>query len=379
MPGLDLFRALLLLGGALLAMGLLVVVLVSPDSDEDLTETIRPREPVDVPPRIAIVGNLLVDADGEPVQLVGVSRSGTEYACAKQLGLSDGPFDDELLSAMEKWGVNTVRVPLNEHCWLGLESIAPSLRGETYRNEITRIVDLVGAKGMFVILDLHFSLNGQGPAVDQDNMANRDHSITFWASVAKELGERPHVLFELYNEPHDIDWTCWRDGCDDGNYAGMQELVDAVRSSGSPQPVIVNGLEWSNDLSRWLELAPTDPRGALVAGFHLYDFNRCDRASCWAETVGEVADVVPVITTELGQSDCRSDFVETFMTWADKRGVSYLGWAWNEWDCEVGPALVVDDDGTPTDYGEGVRAHMSGRWLTDEATAPVPANGGATR
>jgi hypothetical protein len=46
------------------------------------------------------------------------------------------------------------------------------------------------------------------------------------------------------------------------------------------------------------------------------------------------------------------------MNWADSHGVGYLGWTWNNWNCSSGPSLISDYDGTPTNFGAGLRAHL---------------------
>jgi hypothetical protein len=46
------------------------------------------------------------------------------------------------------------------------------------------------------------------------------------------------------------------------------------------------------------------------------------------------------------------------MKWFDDRGLSYLGWTWNTWDCSSGPSLISNYDGTPTSYGIGLRDHL---------------------
>jgi endoglucanase len=71
-------------------------------------------------PVIAVRGNNLVDGHGRIVRLLGVNRSGAEYACAQGWGFWDGPVDDASIRAMTSWGINAVRLPLNEACWLGL-------------------------------------------------------------------------------------------------------------------------------------------------------------------------------------------------------------------------------------------------------------------
>src|SRR5262250_727798 len=65
-------------------------------------------------PGLHVVGNHLVDGSGKVVQLHGVNRSGTEYACVQGWGIFDGPNDDKSVKAIASWHVNIVRVLLNE-------------------------------------------------------------------------------------------------------------------------------------------------------------------------------------------------------------------------------------------------------------------------
>src|SRR5215470_14843327 len=57
--------------------------------------------------------NQIVDGDGRPVRLLGVNRSGTEYACIQGYGIFDGPSDDTSLDSIRTWKANAVRVPMN--------------------------------------------------------------------------------------------------------------------------------------------------------------------------------------------------------------------------------------------------------------------------
>ena len=52
--------------------------------------------------------------------LHGVNRSGTEYQCIKSGTIFDGPSAEASVRAMTTWPINTVRIPLNESCWLGI-------------------------------------------------------------------------------------------------------------------------------------------------------------------------------------------------------------------------------------------------------------------
>jgi hypothetical protein len=317
-------------------------------------------------PWIGVQGKQLVDRGGNPVRLLGVNRPGAEYRCVEGDAFFEGPTDGASVRAMKKWHINAVRVPLNESCWLGLGRIDPSYSGAAYRAAIREYVQRLERAGLYVILDLHWVAPGDHTATGLPPMADADHAPDFWRSVAGEYRDDRSVLFDLYNEPHDISWECWESGCEAsdnwfGSYraAGMQELVDAVRSTGARQPLLLGGLDWSRDLSGWLDYLPTDPERALVASNHTYDFNACYR-SC-RQTLARIAQRFPVVTGELGEGDCTHRYIDPYMRWADRQGISYLGWAWytaDDTDCYNGPTLISDYDGTPTPFGKGLRDHL---------------------
>lgn len=306
---------------------------------------------------IHVRGNQLVDGAGKPVRLLGVNRSGAEYACVQGWGFMDGPSDAASIRAIAAWHVNAVRVPLNEDCWLGIGGVKPRYAGANYRAFVHGFVRRLHAAGLTVILDLHWNAPGRAKATGQQRLPDRDHSVAFWRSVARAFRTDPNVAFDLYNEPHDVSWHCWRDGC--GPWAGMQQLVTAVRAAGARQPLLLGGLGWSGDLSQWLRFEPRDPLHQLVASVHVYNFGGCVTEACWDRTIAPVARKVPVVTGELGENDCAAGFVDRYMTWADEHGVSYLGWTWDTWNCKSGPALISAYDGTPTAFGAGLRDHLA--------------------
>ena len=326
---------------------------------------------------VRVQGNRLVAGD-RTIRLLGVSHSGTENLCTEGKGeIFQGPSGEPLVLPMLAWNVNTVRVPLNESCWLGIGAASPMTSGSTYQTAITTFVAMLRRHGLYVVLDLHWNAPAANLARSQQPMADDDHSSAFWTSVANAFKSDGGVLFDLYNEPFvktenaqtQDPWACWQQGCTINaskdiaapwKSAGMQALVDAVRATGATNVIVLNGLSYGNDLSGWLSHAPTDPLHQLVAGFHLYNFSwPCANKECWASSVEPVAREVPILVGELGENDCAHGFIDDFMGWADARGVSYLGWAWNVWDCRGGPALIRDYDGTPTDFGAGFKAHLS--------------------
>ena len=349
--------------------------------DADPSPTPPPTDPPadGKAPALHVSGNKLVDANGAGRRLLGVNRSGGEFMCVQGRGIWDGPVDDAAIKAIADWKANTVRIPLNEECWLGLSNIKPEYAGANYIAAVKDLVTKVETHGMTPIVELHWNYgqytgNSAGcsdvHASCQKPMPDARYAPSFWSSVASTFKSDPSVAFDLFNEPYPDRatstttqaWQCWRDGgnCPGISYevAGMQDLVDAVRGAGAKNVVLAGGLAYSNDLSQWLTYKPSDPTGNLVAAYHVYNFNTCSSASCWNSTLSPVAAQVPLVAGEIGENTCSHAFVDTVMKWFDDRGLSYLGWTWNTWDCSSGPSLISNYDGTPTSYGTGLRDHL---------------------
>ena len=333
-----------------------------------------PSTPTNPPGALAVhvAGNRLVDAAGSTLQLHGVNRSGTEYACVQGFGPFDGASDDASVAAIASWhGVNAVRVPLNEDCWLGINGFPNGgYSAAQYRAAIAAYVARLHAHGLFAILELHWSAPGAFAATWQEGMPDTDHSPAFWGQVASAYRNDPATVFDLFNEPVGVTYPCWRDGCLYGGdptngrgqwqVAGMQGLVTAVRATGATNVVMAGGLSFANDLTGWLAYRPADPASQLAASFHTYNFNTCNSAGCWDAQVAPVAAQVPLVTGEIGEDDGAATFIDAYMAWAEPRAISYLAWTWDTWGCGNGAVLISDYAGTPCPgMGAGFRAHLA--------------------
>lgn len=321
---------------------------------------------------LTVLGNQLVTSKGKPVQLIGADRSGTEYACSEGWGFFDGPNSVASVTAMTTWHINSVRLPLNEDCWLGINGVKPIYAGKNYQNQVESFVAKLNAQGIVAILDLHWNAPGDKLATGQQDMADASHSITFWTSVASSFKTTPGVIFDLYNEPNNISWQCWQKGCitqQGWRAVGMQQMVTAVRAVGASQPILLDGKNSASNLSEWLKYEPTDPLHKLIAGIHVYNFGGCYNLKCWFPVLAPLATRVPVITGELGQDTCASGFVTRYMNFADKYGISYLAWTWDNWGCKNG-GIISNYDGTPSASGLGIKQHYLQLYARDRSATP---------
>jgi hypothetical protein len=290
-------------------------------------------------------------------------------------------MDQASITAIKSWDASVVRVPINEACWNAEPYVEPAYSGLNYRRAVEQYVALLNRNGLNAILDLHWSDgtytgNSSGcpsaQAICQKPMPDAAESIPFWRSVAQTFRPNDAVIFDLFNEAYPdralpdsaTAWRCWRDGgaaCAAGiSYpvAGMQTLVNTVRSTGSRNVIMLTGLAYSNDLTGWLRYQPRDPARNLVASWHSHNFNACITETCWNEQIAPVIARVPLVVGELGENDCAGGYINPLMTWLDQHRTSYLAWTWNTWDCSSGPALIGNYDGTPTPYGASFRSHL---------------------
>lgn len=264
--------------------------------------------------------------------------SGAEYECLTG-GFWDEPKGTQATIDHMRvgWHANVVRLPLNEGCWLGLGGRKGS-RGVHYRNAMARFVNLATSSGLVVEVDLHFGVNRTS---DNNRALDAAHAPSFWRSVARTFKGNHSVIFNLINEPLGISWQCYRDGCPAGNgtrypVVGRQFVVDTVRATGATNPIIIAGLDWSDDLSDWPQWVPSDPAHQLIAGFHPYFGygNRCEMhpPSCWNAEVAPIQTTYgyPVIANEMGEvnDNCAGTRIEKFMNWADAQTPKIGYWAW---------------------------------------------------
>jgi endoglucanase len=331
------------------------------DARVNLTATAVPAPPGGV----AAAGPTLIDTRNcAPHRFVGLARSGLESWPTGDDRLFSPTLAREDFANIKSWGSNIVRIPLNPSYWV--KTAAHYSPG--YAAMVDSTIARAKSQGLDVLLDMHFSDRGDpaNQAYRLERMADANHGIVFWKEVAERYKNDGRVIFELYNEPHDISWDTWLNGGPSGDgfqTAGYQQLYDAVRSTGAHNLVIVNGLNWGYDMSQAGSHLLNGYN--IIYGTHVYDWPEKQPAR-WDQDFGYLAAKVPVMIGEFGTTDCGTSYYKWVMEYADQKNISWLGWAWyappaNRPDllCSFA-ALITDWSGTPSPMGAVVKAHMQG-------------------
>ncbi len=309
-----------------------------------------------MPPQLRVEGNQIVNQAGEPVWLQGVAIPSMEWTNGGENILKS------VQEAVDNWNANVVRIGTKEDFWFG-KGPYQNDGGAYHRQVIDDAINLAAAHGAYTILDLH---RFRAPT-----QAHAD----FWRDLAERYGNHPAVIFELFNEPHDISWEVWRDG---GFVAeqrqdaavvvenqeklkgfesiGMQALVDLVRQAGAKNLLVVGALDWAYDLSGILKGFALDDRDGhgIVYATHVYPWK-----SDWQGKFLDVAAKHPVIVTECGapqepmsflppeRHEDPSTWVPDFLGLVQKHRLHWTAWSFHP---KASPVLLLDWTYEPTPY-----------------------------
>jgi Cellulase (glycosyl hydrolase family 5) len=383
---------------------------------------------------IAVCGNQFVNQAGQPVVLRGANTEGTQYDCAQE---GAGFFDDSTISgtdfsteiaAMKAWGINVVRVNLNEECWLGINGVpgTTSAMGSNgynaYANAMGSYVTALNAAGIYAEVDLHLNAPGSELISDSgdDDFQNplpESNSDAFWKSVAAYFINNHAVIFGVFNEPFppnaaiDEDtsagWDCDLNGCTVPDYTdtsdynqipsstyageGMRQMIDDIRSVNTTAPLLVGGPDFAGDLDQWLANfypggVSIDPSNQLAASVHIYfpgGNSPCslstnvasvcpglDEGALGNDGLLQVASVAPVEIDELGDFGCSAQSLTPFLASVDAANdtgsvdVGYVGWAWTTSDCD--PNLITSySTGQPSEMGAAEYCELFLQGLND--------------
>lgn len=247
-----------------------------------------------------VSGTALLNAEGDTMVLNGPS-----------LGWHSnwGRFYNEgtVKALKEKWGANITRAAIGAHpsgdCVKGY-----SVDSVNAVNLAMKVIDAAIANDMYVICDWHSHNN------------TLEDAKKFFTVITEKYGDKPNILYEIWNEPLDIPWQEIRD------YAA--EVIPVIRKNAPGAVIIVGTPKWDQDV----DIAAENPVDApnLLYSLHYYagthkDWNR--------EKAQKAIDAgLPLIISECGSMDHTGDGPIDYESWrqwmdfADSNNLSVLMW-----------------------------------------------------
>ena len=176
------------------------------------------------------------------------------------------------IALIKSMGFDHVRFPI-EPAPLLADTPDPSILNSTYLQYVDNALDMILAKGLAVVVDIH-------PSDEFKLRMNREERnieafAKFWRAFAAHLAKRdPNLVFlEVINEPMVEDGYRW--------YGIQGKLIAAIRAGAPNHTIIACGHRWSG-LYEMLFLEPySDPN--LIYNFHYYEpFAFTHQGATWA-------------------------------------------------------------------------------------------------
>jgi endoglucanase len=248
-----------------------------------------------------VSGTHIVDDSGHPVQLRGMSLFWSQWSSYYQANTVDQLADD--------WRAGIVRAAL------GVESDGYLDNPAENEAKVVTIVEQAIARGMYVVIDWH----------DSHALQHQSAASEFFTRMATKYGASPNVLFEIFNEPLDVEWSSVK------SYA--EAIIAAIRGAGAKNVVIVGTPNWSQDV----DIAARDPITSdhdVAYTLHFYAATHKQALRAKAKTALDAG--LPLFVTEWGtcasSGDGAVDESET-KAWLDflsQNQISWINWALND-------------------------------------------------
>lgn len=324
------------------------------DSDKDADETPEKEEIKDtlssdlaVPSRcgaLSVNGTQLVDQNGNPVQLRGISTHGLSW-------FPNFVDQNAFRQFREEWNVNVMRLAMYTHenggyCTDGNK--------ENLKNIIYRGVQYATDNDMYVIIDWHV-LQEQNPNV------YKEEAKKFFSEMSEKYKDYNNVIYEICNEPNGgVGWSEVK------SYA--EEIIPVIRANDEKAIILVGTPNWSQRVDE----AANDPiTGYDNIMYTLHFYAATHKDDLRNTMVNAINAGLPVFVSEYGICDASGnggldkDSAQKWVDTMNSYGVSYICWALankNE------SAALIKSSCSKTSGFDDNDLSESGKWLYQTLT-----------
>jgi len=305
------------------------------------------------------VGSQLVNASGQTFLLRGAqiespflfasSWSSTKHAedlIAQKLN----PTVFQQMS--QQWHMNALRLPISN--WIYAK------RPPLFLSLLDKVVQEAAQANLYVILALNDYAKGGSP-YGQGAFMPKPESVQFWIALANHYVTNPMVMFDAYNEPHYPDANTWLHGggMQKGSKGkpvkiiGMQALVNAIRSTGAKQLIIIAGVKTAGTLRI------SDPN--IIYTQHTYYEVATGNPTVWDQGWGSFKGHYPLFYGEwalLPNSRIRRRCLTATPANANAKVTAFLNYmqqnhiSWTAWKFDVPYLLMNSTNFTPTQLND---------------------------
>ncbi len=255
--------------------------------------------------RLSVEGTKLVDADGNPVQLRGISTHGLAWypayvneVCFRQL--------------KEEWGANVIRLAMytgenGGYCTGGDREELKSL--------VKAGVEYGTNNDMYVIIDWHILSDGNPNQYLEE-------SLDFFREMSEAYADYTNVLYEICNEPNgNVSWSEIK------SYA--EQVIEVIRGNDKEGVILVGTPNWS----QYVDQAAADPIQGYDNIMYTLHFYAATHTDALRDTMVKAVEAgLPIFVSEYGICDAsgngaiNTEQADKWIALMDSYDISYVAW-----------------------------------------------------
>jgi endoglucanase len=287
--------------------------------------------------RLQVAGTKIVGADGQPVSLAGVSYGWSQWQAARfyNAGVVNWVKQD--------WKADIVRLPLGIHEEDGYfqhpkENLARVIAG----------IDAALAADLYVLVDWH----------DHNAHLHAAQSIAFFQAIARRYGDRPNIIYEIYNEPKGgHQWAR-----DVKPYT--EQVVAAIRAIDPDNLIVAGTPTWSQDV----DIAAADPVKDANLAYSIHFYAGTHKEGLRAKALKAFDLGAALFVTEWGTCDASGEgaiddaSVRTWLAFMREHQLSHCNWGIYD---KLETASIVLPSAASTGGWKDADLTPSGRYVRD--------------
>lgn len=314
------------------------------------------QTPVEKYGALKVSGNKILDKNNQPVSLAGSSLFWSNAGWGGERFYNAGAVN----YLKSDWNATLVRAAM------GVEEAGGYLQDkQREKQKVKTVVDAAIAAGIYVIIDWH----------SHRAESYRAEAISFFTEMAQTYGNKPNVIFEIYNEPLQVSWS-------NTIKPYAEAVIGAIRATGSNNLVVVGTPSWSQRVDE----AANDPitkYSNIAYTLHFY-------AATHKQSLRDIAQSalnknIAIFVTEWGSVDASGggsvDEASTneWIAFLKKNSISHANWALNdkaEAASALKPGVSATGQWTQNDYTQSglLVRNIVKNWVGSTTTNPSPGN-----
>lgn len=253
---------------------------------------------------LQVIGADLCDANGEKIQLRGMSTHGLAWF-PQYVNYETFQF------MRDEWNINCVRLAMYTHEYGGYCSGGDQ---EKLKELVRNGVDYATKLGLYVIIDWHV-LN------EKDPLVYKDEAIAFFDEMSKLYADYTNVIYEICNEPNTT-------GTWDKITEYANEVIPVIRANDPDCVILVGTPTWSQEVDK--ALANPLEFDNIMYTLHFYAATHTEWLRSRMETC--IQKGLPIFVSEFGICDASGngnidlEQAEKWKELIEQYNVSYICW-----------------------------------------------------